>query len=202
MKLTIVVHDAEEGGYWAGGARYCRCVSQATRSANCWRTFARRSRESCPPSRRLGRRTESTVAARVGSTSPWLVLESQDGALVRELSRSWFPAQTIRTASSLTFPWLPSGREGRLCDKEARRRLGRRASTVFPPPVRAALAAATYEDANRISREESGKGMTKQTFAILPKIREVDCLLRKSEKARHIIREVPPGDLLLGARRT
>ncbi|MDE0473498.1 MAG: DUF429 domain-containing protein, partial [Gammaproteobacteria bacterium] len=88
---------------------------------------------------------------------------------------------------------LPNGRERRLCDREARRRLGAlRASAVFPAPVRAALAADTYEDANRISREETGRGMTRQTFAILPRVREVDCLLRKSEKARHIVREVHP----------
>lgn len=49
---------------------------------------------------------------------------------------------------------LPNGPEGRLCDREARKRLrGRRAATVFPAPVRAALAADTYEDANRISRD-------------------------------------------------
>ncbi len=88
---------------------------------------------------------------------------------------------------------LPNGPEGRLCDREARKRLrGRRAATVFPAPVRAALAADTYDDANRISREETGKGMTRQTFAILPRIREVDGLLRKSEKARHMVREVHP----------
>ena len=88
---------------------------------------------------------------------------------------------------------LPDGHEVRLCDREARKRLGRpRASSVFPAPVRAVLAAATYEDANQISRQTSGKGLTQQTFAILPKIREVDSLLRKSEKARHILREVHP----------
>lgn len=88
---------------------------------------------------------------------------------------------------------LPNGPERRLCDREARRRLGaRRAGSVFPAPVRAALTADTYEDANRISREETGRGMTRQTFAILPRVREVDCLLRNSEKARHMVREVHP----------
>lgn len=88
---------------------------------------------------------------------------------------------------------LPRGPEGRFCDREARQRLGTGfTGTVFPAPVRAALAADTYEDANRISREETGKGMTQQTFAILPRIREVDGLLRRSEKARHIVREVHP----------
>ena len=86
---------------------------------------------------------------------------------------------------------LPNGPEGRLCDREARGRLGAYfAGSVFPAPVRAALAAVTYEHANRISRNESGKGMTQQTFAILPKIREVDSLLQNSERARRIVREV------------
>ena len=88
---------------------------------------------------------------------------------------------------------LPRGADGRLCDTEARERLGAGfVGTVFPAPVRAALDADTYENANRISREEIGKGMTQQTFAILPRIREVDGLLPRSEKARHIVREVHP----------
>ena len=88
---------------------------------------------------------------------------------------------------------LPDGPEGRLCDMEARGRLrAPRASSVFPAPVRAALAAATYEDARRISREASEKGLTQQTFAILPKIREADSLLRGNEKARRIVREIHP----------
>ena len=88
---------------------------------------------------------------------------------------------------------FPDGPEARLCDREARGRLGGpRASSVFPAPVRAALAAATYEDANRISRKASGKGLTQQTFAILAKTREVDSLLGKSEKARRIVREIHP----------
>ena len=54
---------------------------------------------------------------------------------------------------------LPEGPEGRVCDTEARARLGwPRSSSVFPAPVRAALPAATYVEAARINREASGKG--------------------------------------------
>lgn len=88
---------------------------------------------------------------------------------------------------------LPDGAEGRLCDKEARKRLGApRASSVFPSPVRAALAAETYEEAKRISQEASGKQLSRQTFAIVPKIREVDKLLRANARARRIVREIHP----------
>lgn len=88
---------------------------------------------------------------------------------------------------------LPDGFESRRCDTEARKRLRPpRASSVFPAPVRAALAATTYEEARRISLSTSGKGMTRQTFAIAPKIREVDNLLRGSRKAQRMVREIHP----------
>ena len=63
---------------------------------------------------------------------------------------------------------VPGGRD---CDREARRLLGRgRASSVFTPPVRAALAAKSYAQARRLN----GRGLNRQGFLILPKIREVD----------------------------
>ena len=90
---------------------------------------------------------------------------------------------------------LPDDGEDRSCDRAARKALGRpRASSVFPAPARAVLDldARTYQEANKFSKETVGKGITQQTFAILPKIREVDTLLRSSAKARNLIREVHP----------
>lgn len=60
---------------------------------------------------------------------------------------------------------------GRVCDKDARKLLGRpRASSVFSPPTRAGLAALSYADVVRLN----GAGMSKEAFHILPKIRDVD----------------------------
>ena len=59
---------------------------------------------------------------------------------------------------------------GRLCDIEARRLLGRRASSVFSPPSRLSLAATQYDHVRT-------HGMSRQAFGILPKIREVDQLM-------------------------
>ena len=88
---------------------------------------------------------------------------------------------------------LPNGGEGRLCDSAARRKLApHRTSSVFPVPVRSALTAETYEEANEQNRKASGKGLPKQTYAIMPKIREVDSLLRGSARARSAVREVHP----------
>jgi len=59
---------------------------------------------------------------------------------------------------------------GRDCDRQARRLLGRRASSVFSPPCRHILQATHYDQVR-------GYGMSRQAFGILPKIREVDHLL-------------------------
>ena len=56
---------------------------------------------------------------------------------------------------------------GRLCDREARRLLGPRRSSVFSPPIRPALSATTYEQARRFH-------LSRQAFNILPKIRDTD----------------------------
>ncbi len=64
----------------------------------------------------------------------------------------------------------------RSCDREARRLLGPRRSSVFPAPVRAALAAGSYAQSCAVSRHTCGRAMSKQLYNILPKIREVDAL--------------------------
>lgn len=71
----------------------------------------------------------------------------------------------------------------RACDVEARARLGwpRRAS-VFPPPLRPALAAASQAEATRITRAIDGKGVGAQAFNIFAKIREVDDWLSASPR--------------------
>lgn len=88
---------------------------------------------------------------------------------------------------------LSDGPDERLCDREARRTLGfPRRSSVFRTPVRAALYAGNDGEAKRISLEATGKSISIQSLAIMPKIREVDTLLRTSEKARNLVREVHP----------
>ena len=77
-------------------------------------------------------------------------------------------------------------------DSAARALLGPRASSVFPAPVRAALDAVSYQDASDRSFAVHGKRLSKQTFAILPKIREVDIALRIRPRDAERVREVHP----------
>ena len=89
--------------------------------------------------------------------------------------------------------------EPRACDTLARKFLGRpRASSVFPPPAREALDHSVYAEASRRNHALTGRSLTKQTFAIMPRIREVDDLLRDNGKARRIVREIHPEVCFLG----
>jgi predicted RNase H-like nuclease len=62
----------------------------------------------------------------------------------------------------------------RAADRAARSFLKGNASSVFNAPVRSALEAVSYEDAKRISIQVSGKALSKQSYALFGKIREVD----------------------------
>ena len=72
------------------------------------------------------------------------------------------------------------------CDREARERLGDRRSTVFAPPGRYLLEAGTtyrtvrdlVEERRRAEGAERVPGVSAQSAALIPKIREVDHLVR------------------------
>ncbi len=76
----------------------------------------------------------------------------------------------------------------RACEREARRLLGSpRASSVFPAPRRPMLAFGAYAEANAWGRAQgkaNGGGLTKQTWGILPRIREIDALITPADQTR------------------
>lgn len=85
------------------------------------------------------------------------------------------------------------GATPRGCDVEARRILRRpRSSSIFPVPCRAAVYARTYLEACAINREKTTKSVSKQAWNIIPKILQVDSLLRNTPAARQVIRETHP----------
>lgn len=67
-----------------------------------------------------------------------------------------------------------SGDGNRPVDALARAHLGPRRATFFPTPLRIVLECETWEEANERSRELSGRGLSKQSWNLLPKIAEVD----------------------------
>ncbi len=81
---------------------------------------------------------------------------------------------------------LTDGPSVRECDALARERLRpHRSSSVFGVPARQVTRCLDYPEANALSRELSGKGISKQAFYLFPKIRELDDWLLSSERRGH-----------------
>ena len=78
----------------------------------------------------------------------------------------------------------------RVCDVEARRRLGRAGSSVFPAPVRPALAAVDYADARAKAVAASRRSLSAQAFQLVPAIRDLDAALGDPPDPR--VHEVHP----------
>ena len=66
---------------------------------------------------------------------------------------------------------------GRLVDKEARKKLLKRKSSIFNAPIRDVLKAKSYDEANTISKSK-GLGISKQSWNLVPKINELDQILQ------------------------
>ena len=77
-------------------------------------------------------------------------------------------------AMAIDIPIGLPDHDERVADRDARKALGTRWQTVFLTPVRRAIEAATYEEANRIAREITGAGISRQAYALRKKILEVD----------------------------
>lgn len=111
------------------------------------------------------------------------------GALVVEDAVTLHVAETIEQLLSLVevLPVvvgidIPIGLPdtgSRQADLAARRALpvGRK-SSVFPTPVRSAVSAATWQEANAANRRATGKGLSHQGFNLCRKIAEVDAWVR------------------------
>lgn len=75
---------------------------------------------------------------------------------------------------------LPALGAVRTCDRLARARLGARRSSVFAAPPREVLACATYAEARPLA-----PSLSAQAFGLVPRIREVDHVLRDRGPSVH-----------------
>ena len=81
----------------------------------------------------------------------------------------------------------------RECDQLARKALGMpRAASVFPVPSRAAVYTGSYTNASQLNHRSLGKKLSKQTWNISAKIRQVDELLQSQRSLRAKLRECHP----------
>lgn len=81
----------------------------------------------------------------------------------------------------------------RQCDLLSRTMLGKpRGRSVFPAPIRPAIAASDQREAISITRSVDGKGVSAQAFGLYPRIREIDEIIRSNDEARGFVYEVHP----------
>lgn len=121
---------------------------------------------------------------RLGSRLGWS-FHSQAGDLVDSHAQ----ARVIAVDIPIGLPQ----RNGRQADFLARKFVGgKRASSVFSAPVRGILGAASQPEASRMHRMIDGRGFGAQSFAILSKIREWDCVLQSDSRARRAVYEIHP----------
>jgi predicted RNase H-like nuclease len=133
-----------------------------------------------------------------GCRGGWVVISKDldTGAI------SW---RLIHSASEIVDPGpeplvvaidIPIGlpeRGARACDLAARQLLGRgHASSVFPAPIRPVLIAGSYNEACQILLQIDGKKMSRQSWLITRKIREVDVWLRRAPFLQTRVHEVHP----------
>jgi predicted RNase H-like nuclease len=87
---------------------------------------------------------------------------------------------------------LPENKEDIRPDSPARKVLSSRASCIFNTPSRQAIYEKEYSDANETNRDILGKGLSKQSFAISNKIRDIDEFLEREPKWRNKLIESHP----------
>ena len=88
---------------------------------------------------------------------------------------------------------IDSGSDGRECDRLARRALGSpRSSSVFSAPAFPVLTATSYDEAKSKSFDATKKMLSRQAFAIVPKIKEVNEYLAANRNLPVVVREVHP----------
>ena len=131
-----------------------------------------------------------------GARSGWIAVSESSAGLQFDVFAT--PAALLaryRSAGVIAVD-IPMGLSDaglRAPDRLARRFVGgRRASSIFSAPVRGILDAQTQPEASRRHRLIDGRGFGAQSFAILPKIRDWDLLLRTDPFARERVREIHP----------
>ena len=144
-----------------------------------------------------GRAAPAWSAGIDGCRAGWFFIAlDDDGAFRHGLAARFGEAIGALGPAGLVLVDIPIGlpgaaRPARDCDVAARRAISPRGATIFPAPSRAALGAKDYATACAANQEETGRGISRQCWNIVPKIREVDDFLRRVN-GRPPIREMHP----------
>ncbi len=116
-----------------------------------------------------------------GCRGGWLAVRAGgEGSTAVHLARGFGDLVAFLTGCERVLVDMPIGLPTaecpvRACDREARRRLGwPRSATVFSPPCAEAAGAGDYATANRVNREVTGRGLSRQAYGLGSKILELE----------------------------
>ena len=132
-----------------------------------------------------------------GCRGCWIVIawdgNNWESQMIRERSQLIDLLKNARR----TFIDIPIGLSdrdaSRTCDRLLRKTLGRSySSSVFSPPIRAAVYAESYEAACQINQAKTGKKISLQSWNITPKIRQIDEILQESPELCNRVLESHP----------
>jgi predicted RNase H-like nuclease len=138
-----------------------------------------------------------------GCRSGWFAVELIEPdvwrtAVYRDVEALW----NNNTDAALILIDMPIGvldtGTDRPCDYIVRRLLGKRKSSVFPMPCRAALYAAAYDGASQVNFEKTGKKLSAEMWNIMPKTRDLNDFLARNRNASEHVRETHPELCLAG----
>lgn len=111
----------------------------------------------------------------VSGTGTVQIVAGPDLPTLIDRARSQADVEVVAVDTPIGLP--DTGR--RQADVQVRARLGRRAGSVFPTPVRDALAAESYAEARRISIDRTGgTSLAAQSYALRRAILDVDAYVR------------------------
>jgi predicted RNase H-like nuclease len=149
--------------------------------------------------------SEMTVAIGIdGCKSGWLYFRFDECSAtfgVADTVAEILADETGETRALIDIPigLKERGKTERQCDLEARALLSpKRHSSVFPAPCRQALKQGSFAASSEKNRKITGRGLSRQTWGLVPKIREVDELLIDNPELRTIVREAHPELLFRG----
>jgi predicted RNase H-like nuclease len=132
-----------------------------------------------------------------GCKAGWIAVTFDDGNQFYKILRTDDELAAILESFDRIFIDMPIGLEDevytRECDELLRKKLGADyASSVFSPPIRPALHAPSYVEANMQSYEYTEKKLTLQAWNITPKIRTLDQFLTENSHFQEILLESHP----------
>lgn len=132
-----------------------------------------------------------------GCKAGWLLISFTQGEEKYQVIRTDEELKAAIAYYDRIFIDIPIGLEdeaySRECDQLLRQELGAEyAPSVFSPPIRPALDAPSYAEANLICYEFTGKQLSLQAWSITPKIKTLDRLLRQQVEWRHKVLESHP----------